>query len=169
MLKKEDYEYLLTDSGARALVTTKGSQADQAQVDHAVKKIYPDQEFQALFAAASPEADPYLVGQDDIAFWLYSSGSTGKPKGAPHKQISMLFTADNYAKNILDITENDVHFSVSKLFFAYGLGNNLSFPFRFGASAVLLSDPPLPEKVLETILKFRPTLYFGVPTHTTLY
>jgi benzoate-CoA ligase family protein len=164
MLQEDDYRYLLTDSEARVLLTTKGSNADLAETSDPVVRLYPDAEFQATFAAASPEAEPYLVSKEDIAFWLYSSGSTGKPKGAPHKQESMLVTADQYAKNVLQITENDVCFSVSKLFFAYGLGNNLTFPLRFGASAVLLSDPPLPEKVVGTLEKFRPTVFFGVPT-----
>ena len=122
-----------------------------------------------LLKSASDKADSYLVEPDDIAFWLYSSGSTGKPKGTPHKQISMLFTADTYAKTVLDISEDDVCFSVSKLFFAYGLGNSISFPLRFGASTVATNDMPTPEHVLETLLKFRPSVFFGVPTHVQFF
>jgi benzoate-CoA ligase family protein len=164
MLQDEDYRYLLTDSAARLLVTVKGSNAAAAAAAISVETLFADDGLEALLASASTEADPYPTKADDIAFWLYSSGSTGKPKGTPHKQSSMLYTADLYAKNILQISEHDVCFSVSKLFFAYGLGNNLTFPLRFRASAVLLSDPPTPEKVIETLLKFKPTVFFGVPT-----
>jgi benzoate-CoA ligase len=164
MLKEEDYLYLLNDSEARVLVTNSDSRAAEVDTQHLVNKIFPDNGFAETFAAASPEATAHQAKPDDIAFWLYSSGSTGKPKGTPHKQESMLFTADMYAKNILGITDNDICFSVSKLFFAYGLGNGLTFPLRFGASAVLLTDPPTPEKILQTVQTFKPTLFFGVPT-----
>ncbi|MGC8658528.1 MAG: benzoate-CoA ligase family protein [Desulfomonilaceae bacterium] len=164
MLKDDDYVYLLKDSQARLLVTTTDSVVAPVKTEALCSRLYLDQDFDALLKSASDEAEPYLVGQDDIAFWLYSSGSTGRPKGTPHKQISMIFTADNYAKTVLEISEEDVCFSVSKMFFAYGLGNSISFPMRFGASTVLLPDRPTPELVLETLLKFRPTVFFGVPT-----
>lgn len=164
MLGEDDYRYLLSDSQARFLVTTKDTKAARIETDHLCNKIFADQRFDEILAAASTEADPHQADPDDIAFWLYSSGSTGKPKPTPHKHRSMLFTAHTYAKQVLDIREEDVCFSVSKLFFAYGLGNGLTFPIRFGASAVLLSDPPTPEKVIETLLTYRPTVFFGVPT-----
>jgi benzoate-CoA ligase len=164
MLTEDDYVYLLKDSQARLLVTTTDSVASPIKTPGLCQKLYVDNEFDALLISASDKVDPYFVEPDDIAFWLYSSGSTGKPKGTPHKQISMLFTADTYAKTVLDISEDDVCFSVSKLFFAYGLGNSISFPLRFGASTVLLSDRPTPELVLETLFKFKPSVFFGVPT-----
>jgi len=164
MLTREDYNYLLTDSGARLLVTSTDSEASLADTSDACQRLYVDKDFVSLMNSASTIYDPYPAKQDDIAFWLYSSGSTGKPKGTPHKHISLIFTADTYAKTILDISENDICFSVSKLFFAYGLGNGITFPFRFGASTVLLPDRPTPEIVLDTLAKFRPTVFFGVPT-----
>jgi benzoate-CoA ligase family protein len=164
MLAESDYRYLLSDSESRFLITNEDSKAARIDTDHRCDKMFPGDRFQELFAAASAEADPHLVNPDDIAFWLYSSGSTGKPKPTPHKQSSMLFTADTYAKQVLNICEQDVCFSVSKLFFAYGLGNGLTFPLRFGASAVLLSDPPTPEKVINTLVNHKPTVFFGVPT-----
>lgn len=164
MFEEEDYRYLLNDSEARVLVTTKDSKAAEIQTEHLQHKILFDSGFKKVFAVASSEADPHLVSSDDIAFWLYSSGSTGRPKPTPHKQGSMLFTANTYAKDVLGICADDVCFSVSRLFFAYGLGNSLTFPIRFGASAILLSDPPSPEKVLETLVTYRPTVFFGVPT-----
>lgn len=164
MLEEEDYHYLLNDSEARVLVTTEDSKAAGIETEHLRAKILCDHRFQEVLNAASPEADPFLADPEDIAFWLYSSGSTGRPKPTPHKHSSMLFTAETYGKNVLGITENDVCFSVSRLFFAYGLGNSLTFPLRFGASAILLSDPPSPEKVLEVLVTYRPTVFFGVPT-----
>lgn len=164
MLGEDDYSYLLHDSEARVLVTTEASKGAGVATQHFCEKIFPDDRFEKLLADASIEIDPYLANPDDIAFWLYSSGSTGKPKPTPHKQGSMLYTADTYAKQVLNISETDVCFSVSKLFFAYGLGNSLTFPIRFGASAILLSDPPSPEKVIDVLLRHQPNIFFGVPT-----
>jgi benzoate-CoA ligase family protein len=164
MLGEEDYRYLLTDSEAKVLVTTKTSAAAPVETAFLKEKIFSDEAFEARLAAASSEFEAHPATRQDIAFWLYSSGSTGKPKGTPHKHESLLFTADSYARNVLGITENDVGFSVSKLFFAYGLGNSLTFPLRFGASCVLLSEPPTPDKVIETLHRFKPSVFFGVPT-----
>jgi benzoate-CoA ligase family protein len=164
MLGQDDYHYLVNDSEAAVLVTSPDSKAAGLESPHLRERIFSDREFEQAFSAASPEAEPHQVNPDDIAFWLYSSGSTGRPKPTPHKHSSMLFTADSYAKNILKISEDDVCFSVSRLFFAYGLGNSLTFPIRFGASAILLSEPPSPERVIETLLNHRPTMFFGVPT-----
>jgi benzoate-CoA ligase family protein len=102
--------------------------------------------------------------RDDMAFWQYSSGSTGRPKGIVHLQHDMLYTALSYGKHVLNITENDICFSVPKIFFAYGLGNSLTFPFAVGASSVLLTGQPKAKPVLEAIAKHRPTLFFGLPT-----
>ncbi|MGC8602658.1 MAG: benzoate-CoA ligase family protein [Desulfomonilaceae bacterium] len=164
MLTEDDYVYMLKDSEARLLITTADSVASRIETGKSCEKLFLDSSFHDLLESASTETESYLANRDDIAFWLYSSGSTGKPKGTPHKQISMLFTADTYAKTVLDICENDVCFSASKMFFAYGLGNGISFPLRFGASVVILSDRPTPENVLDTIFKFKPTVFFGVPT-----
>ncbi len=164
MLGEEDYRYLLTDSEARVLVTTEDSLAAGIETEHLQQKIFADSRFEAVLASASSDCESHQALPDDMAFWLYSSGSTGRPKPTPHKQRSMLYTSDTYAKHVLGLTEEDICFSVSRLFFAYGLGNSLSFPIRFGASAVLLSSPPSPEKVLETLVTYRPTVFFGVPT-----
>jgi benzoate-CoA ligase len=113
---------------------------------------------------ASADADPRMGTEQDIAFWLYSSGSNGRPKATPHLQKSLLVTADSYARNVLNISEQDVCFSLCKLFVAYGLGNSLTFPLRFGASTVLLSEHASPEKVFETLEKYKPSVFFAVPT-----
>lgn len=101
---------------------------------------------------------------DETAFWLYSSGSTGMPKGARHVHSSMMETARLYGQGVLGIREDDVCFSAAKLFFAYGLGNGMSFPMSVGATTVLLAERPTPESVMKTLKAHQPTLFFGVPT-----
>ena len=108
------------------------------------------------------EAAP--TDRDDMAFWMYSSGSTGRPKGIVHLQHDMAYTAETFGRHILAIQENDVCFSVPKIFFAYGFGNSITFPFSVGASTVLLAGRPEPNAVLDVIERFKPTLFFGLPT-----
>jgi 4-hydroxybenzoate-CoA ligase len=101
---------------------------------------------------------------DETAFWLYSSGSTGSPKGTRHVHTSLMETARLYGQGVLGIREDDVCYSAAKLFFAYGLGNAMSFPMSVGATTVLLSERPTPESVLRTLKAHQATLFFGVPT-----
>jgi benzoate-CoA ligase family protein len=108
-----------------------------------------------------PAADTH---RDDMAFWQYSSGSTGRPKGIVHLQHDMVYTAMSYARHILQIGPGDICLSVPKIFFAYGLGNSLTFPFSVGATAVLLPGQPKPASIFEAISRYRPTLFFGLPT-----
>lgn len=165
MLKDEDYIYLLKDSDAKLLVTTTTSPAAAVAADFpSLRKLFVDKDYNDRLKSSSSDPRQFLKDPEEIAFWLYSSGSTGKPKGTPHRQKAMLHTADCYSKNVLSISENDACFSVSKMFFAYGLGNSISFPLRAGASTVLLSSPPTPELVMETLEKFKPSIFFGVPT-----
>jgi benzoate-CoA ligase len=96
--------------------------------------------------------------------WNYTSGSTGTPKGAVHLQHDMITITDLFVKPVLGMRADDICFSASKLFFSYGLGNSLYFPFRFGAATVLWPERPEPEKVLQVIEKYRPTFFFSVPT-----
>jgi benzoate-CoA ligase family protein len=99
-----------------------------------------------------------------MAFWMYSSGSTGRPKGIVHLQHDMAYTAQSYARHILKLAPGDVCYSVPKIFFAYGLGNSLTFPFAVGASSVLTRGQPKPDKIFEQIARHRPTVFFGLPT-----
>ncbi len=119
--------------------------------------------FTAFLAAGNPPpvAD---CSPDETAFWLYSSGSTGAPKGVCHVHSSLKATVDTYAANILKLGPDDVVFSAAKLFFAYGLGNSMTFPMAAGAAAVLLPDRPTPDAVLQVMRRHRPTLFAGVPT-----
>lgn len=112
----------------------------------------------------SAQFDAAETCPDETAFWLYSSGSTGMPKGVRHVHSSLMETARLYGQGVLGIREDDVCFSAAKLFFAYGLGNGMSFPMSAGATTVLLAERPTPESVMTTLKAHQPTLFFGVPT-----
>jgi len=114
---------------------------------------------------ASEERSAVSVSADECAFWLYSSGSTGQPKGVRHVHGSLKATADTYGANILCIEHDDIVFSVAKMFFAYGLGNAMTFPMSVGATTVLLSGRPTPDAVFDIFRRMRPTIFCGVPTH----
>jgi benzoate-CoA ligase len=101
--------------------------------------------------------------RDDMAFWLYSSGSTGRPKGVVHLHHDIEFTCETYARQVLGVREDDVLFSTTKLQHAYGLGNGLSFPLHFGATAVLGVGRPAPAAILSVLREHRPTMFFSVP------
>jgi benzoate-CoA ligase family protein len=174
MMRAQDYEYFLNDSRAKMLIAHRPLWDEVAKVRGRLKYLRyvvivgePESDQQAFdqwIAQASPELEPAPTSKDDPAFWLYSSGSTGFPKGAVHLQHDMVYCADLYARPILGIGPNDVTFSAAKLFFAYGLGNTLYFPFRVGASAILYPGRPLPEMMFEIISRDKPTIFFGVPT-----
>jgi benzoate-CoA ligase family protein len=102
--------------------------------------------------------------RNEMAFWMYSSGSTGRPKGVVHLHHDMRYTERAYARNILKLGSSDICFSVPKMFFAYGFGNSITFPFSVGASALLLPGHPKPESIFAAIAKYRPTVFFGLPT-----
>jgi acetyl-CoA synthetase len=115
-------------------------------------------------ARAPGPLHPAATRRDDMAFWMYSSGSTGRPKGIVHLQHDMLYTHLSYARHLLKLGADDVCFSVPKIFFAYGFGNSVTFPFAAGASSVLLPGQPKPAAIFEAIARYRPTVFFGLPT-----
>jgi benzoate-CoA ligase family protein len=115
-------------------------------------------------AQFSPILNTADTHRDDMAFWMYSSGSTGRPKGIVHLQHDMAYTQASYGRHRLRLTSEDICYSVPKIFFAYGLGNSITFPFAVGASSVLTPGQPKPAAILETIAHYRPTVFFGLPT-----
>jgi benzoate-CoA ligase len=174
LLTGSDYDFMLRDSRAQALVVS-------APLLSVFKPVLDRQPFLAhvLVSGASTADYPGLADlmakagsdfaavptcADDSCFWLYSSGSTGTPKGTVHVQTSPIRTAELYAQPILGIQESDVVFSAAKLFFAYGLGNALSFPLSVGAATVLLAERPTPAAVCRILRQYRPTIFYGVPT-----
>ncbi len=171
LLRAKDYAYILADSGCKALIY---SPEYSLEVQSALEQLENlplcicveggKDSLQVLIAQASAELEPVAATADDDCFWLYSSGSTGNPKGAVHRQRDMVVTSQYYAVEILDLSEDDICFSAAKLFFAYGLGNGMTFPLWVGATSVLHDGRPTPQSTFETIEKFKPTLYFGVPT-----
>ena len=174
LLTTEDYAYILRDSRARVLVVAaplyeklKPALADQPWLDRVIiagPAVDGHATLDALTAQASLTLDAAPTTADDPAFWLYSSGSTGMPKGTIHIHSSLVTTAELYARPVLGINENDVVFSAAKLFFAYGLGNALTFPLRVGATAVLMAERPTPASVCRVLKQHRPTIFYGVPT-----
>ncbi len=112
----------------------------------------------------APALAPADTHRDDMAFWMYSSGSTGRPKGIVHLQHDMAYTHLSYGRHLLQLTETDICFSVPKIFFAYGLGNSITFPFAVGACSVLLPGQPKPSAIFDCIARYRPTVFFGLPT-----
>ena len=115
-------------------------------------------------ASQAPQHEAAHTHGDDPAFWLYSSGSTGRPKGTVHTHANLHWTAALYGQAVLGLTEKDVCFSAAKLYFAYGLGNALTFPLSVGASVVLMSERPTPDAVFRRWTEKKPTVFFGAPT-----
>lgn len=117
-----------------------------------------------LIADHAPLACAAPTSPDDPGFWLYSSGSTGRPKGVLHSHANPYWTAELYGKPVLGLTEADICFSAAKLYFAYGLGNGLSFPLSVGATVVLMAERPTPEAAFRRLVEQRVTVFFGAPT-----
>jgi len=118
------------------------------------------------FPAELAEADTH---RNEMAFWMYSSGSTGRPKGIVHLQHDMAYSELAFARSVLKLKPDDVCFSVPKIFFAYGFGNAINFPFSAGAATLLLPGQPKPAAIFETIARYRPSVFFALPTlYTTL-
>ena len=120
--------------------------------------------FEDLLAHEAPAPHTAATLSDDVAFWLYTSGSTGDPKGVRHVHSSLMATARLMGQGIIGLSTDDVVFSAAKLFFAYGLGNALSFPLSVGATAVLLPHRPTPEAVFDIMRRHDPTVFYAVPS-----
>src|SRR5262245_20190916 len=174
LMTEDDYRYMLADSGARVLVVSPALLPKFEKLVTAIPDFHlivagagdelPHQDLDKLLAGVEPAEKALPTTSDSIAFWLYTSGSTGKPKAAVHVHADLRLTNDLYAAPILGITENDVCFSVAKLFFAYGLGNAMTFPLSVGATTVLLPDRPTPDGVAALIKQHQVTVFYAVPT-----
>jgi benzoate-CoA ligase len=174
LLTSSDFDFMLRDSRAQALVVSETLLpvfepilSNQPFLKHVVvagQRSPSHPLLDALMASANSDFTTAPTRPDDACFWLYSSGSTGAPKGVVHAQTSMVHTAELYAQTILGIEGGDVVFSAAKLFFAYGLGNALSFPLSVGATTILLADRPTPASVCRILREQHPTIFYGVPT-----
>jgi len=174
LLTSDQYAYVLADCRARVLFISEalypavkdivGRMADLECVIVSGKNAYGHKLLSDELAGESDAFATAATHEDEPAFWLYSSGSTGMPKGVRHLHSSLAATADTYAKQVLGIREDDVCLSAAKLFFAYGLGNALTFPMSVGATTILNSERPTPAAMFALMNKYHPTIFYGVPT-----
>ncbi len=177
LLTAEDYAYMLANSRAQAALVSGALlptfEAALGQCRHEVHSVVVSRpqatliqgqtDMATLIAAHTPGA-PAPTLADEPAFWLYSSGSTGKPKGTVHSQGNLYWTAELYGKPVLGLRESDTVFSAAKLFFAYGLGNALTFPLSVGATVVLMAERPTPQATFKRMVDHQPTIFYGAPT-----
>jgi benzoate-CoA ligase len=182
LLTADDYAFMLAHSRAQAVIVSSALlptlNAAMAQAPHEVKSIIVSNAAAGLpenavalgdfIAKSEPLNKSSPTRPDDPGFWLYSSGSTGRPKGTLHTHANPYWTAELYGKGVLALTDKDVCFSAAKLFFAYGLGNGLSFPLSVGATVVLMAERPTPDATFKRWTDPRPghqpTVFFGAPT-----
>lgn len=164
----KDLAYLIDDSRARLIVASPellpNVREAVALADWKGTVVGDEPTMETLLRNAEPLEDPAPTHPDEPCFWLYSSGSTGPPKGAVHIQTSMMQTAELFAQGVLAMTADDVVYSAAKLFFAYGLGNALSFPMSVGATAILRAGRVTPDVVFSTLREHSTTIFCGVPT-----
>ncbi len=187
LLTPDDYAYMMQHCRAQAALVSAallpalqgGMQIAAQNGGHEIKAIYVSRATDlpvsytawSTLLAATPTIAPCPTHADEAAFWLYTSGSTGRPKGTVHTHANAFYTAELYGQGVLQIQESDVCFSAAKLFFAYGLGNGLSFPLSVGATTLLMAERPTPDAVFKRwkgqiagMESCKPTLFFGAPT-----
>ncbi|WP_315786349.1 benzoate-CoA ligase family protein [Bradyrhizobium sp. SZCCHNPS1003] len=174
LLTSEQYAYVLADCRARVLFVSEplypvvkdivGRMPDLDCVVVSGSKAFGHKLLSEELARESDQFDTVATHEDEPAFWLYSSGSTGMPKGVRHLHGNLAATADTYASQVLGIRESDVCLSAAKLFFAYGLGNALTFPLSVGATTILNSERPTPALMFKLLNRYNPTIFYGVPT-----
>lgn len=182
LLTADDYAYMLEHSRAQAVLVSgallpaltsalikSDHEVGKVIVSRPVAPLHPAEvEFEAFLEAHAPLPKPAATGPDDPGFWLYSSGSTGRPKGTVHSHANPYWTAELYGKGVLGLKESDVCFSAAKLFFAYGLGNALTFPLSVGATTLLMAERPTPDATFKRwtggVGNVKPTVFYGAPT-----
>lgn len=169
-----DFRYYLNDSKAKVLITTEELAARISEVREELrflrhfivlgKTASGQLSFQELFENASDHLEPAVTSKDEMCFWLYSSGTTGTPKAVVHLHHDMLYFMPPYCNEVLQVREDDIIFSASKMYFSYGRNNSVEVPFLCGAAVVLDPELPKPERLVEVIMKYKPTILFSVPT-----
>ena len=174
LLTSDQYAYVLADCRARVLFVSeallpvvKDMVGRMPDLEHVVVAGQDAHDHKKLSDELARESDAFATvatHPDEPAFWLYSSGSTGMPKGVRHLHSNLAATAETYASQVLGIREDDVCLSAAKLFFAYGLGNAMTFPMSVGATTVLNSERPTPALMFALMNKYNPSIFFGVPT-----
>ena len=182
LLTADDYAYMLEHSRAQvvlvsgallpavtAAMTKSDHEVHKVIVSHPAAPLHPAEvEFESFVQGNAPLAKAAATSPDDPCFWLYSSGSTGRPKGTVHSHANPYWTIELYGKGILELRESDVCFSAAKLFFAYGLGNALTFPMGVGATTLLMAERPTPDATFKRWLGgvggVKPTVFYGAPT-----
>ena len=182
LLTADDYAYMLQNSRAQLVLVSGAAlpalKAALARSEHEVQKVivsrpvaplaFGEIEFEGWLERHAPAVHAAQTRADDPCFWLYSSGSTGRPKGTVHSHANPYWTIELYAKRVLQLQESDVAFSAAKLFFAYGLGNGLTFPLGVGATTLLMAERPTPEAFFKRLRGqvggVRPTVFFCAPT-----
>lgn len=172
-LRADDYAYFLAESRARVLIVHSSLHAEvlpALQGQRHLRQVVVCGEpvegclhWDAWLSSCSSDLNAEPTNRDDVAFWLWTSGSTGRPKAAVHLHHDWVYCCENYAR-VLEIGSNDITFSSSKLFHAYGLGNGLMFPFHVGATTILFAGRPQAKVILDVVQTRRPTLFFSVPT-----
>src|ERR1700680_739794 len=174
LLTSDQYAYVLADFRARVLFVSEAllpvvrdMLGRMPDLEHVVVSGKQPHGYKKLSDEIAGESDAFVTAAphpDEPAFWLYSSGSTGMPKGVRHLHANLAATAETYARQVLGIREDDVCLSAAKLFFAYGLGNALTFPMSVGATTVLNSERPTPAVMFALMNRYNPSIFFGVPT-----
>jgi benzoate-CoA ligase family protein len=174
LMTEADYGFMLADSRAKLLVVSEPllpkfqnlirSSPDLMHVIVSGDDAHGRLSFEHALAGARPDSYTAPTTRDDMCFWLYTSGSTGRPKGAVHVHSSLRLTADLYGCGVLGLKESDVCYSVAKLFFAYGLGNALTFPMSVGATTILAPERPTPDSVTALLRRHPATVFYAVPT-----
>ena len=166
-LSADEVRFIVDDSGARLVICEADLREKlaglKASESPAIYTVDSRRWTQSEIRPAEAQAEVALTSSDSPAFMLYTSGSTGTPKGALHRHGAPRETALTYGANVLQLTKADRAYSSSRLFFAYGLGNSLTFPLAAGATTILDCERPTPDRIARTLAERRPTVFFGVP------